>query len=574
MKLLSPTNPLARATLAMLNAQTCALKRLVSSLLFAAALCGLAQAQTAPVVLGTPASVSANVVPGATSVELAIPVSGITRLRLDAIVPVAGALVSLTDPQGRTVVSPGDARVTFNAGQLLRPPLPGGIFELPELTAPADGTWRLLVTFPAAIERTVVMVTVIAASRYQAAVVMDRDTLIVGEDAAIGLAVQDNGAPILGLSPTITVARVGNSGSSTSARDDGVGPDGRAGDGVYSIERTFTEAGEYDIRADVTFSTTGGPVSRTAIRRVRVVTPSVSPPTINLSNQLGNAGCVNGLQVGLNLTALKAGSYTTLVRLTGRNNRSIDVRKAFALGAGSSTNQSAVFSAQSIKQTIGIDGPYNVSLIDILDVGGDEFSLAFRRRDAGSFNLVLANFCNLPIELPGPLTVTPVLKGNFIGSLDLSFPVLVTASGNYQISFKVISANGFDLGLVNATRALSAGLNNVTVRLASDAYLSNDGPYQLISLLVLSGGTSAQQTVVGSSAAYSKWQFAPRITGDLNNDGSVDAADSAILANLRGVPALRPGDRRDINRDGVIDLRDARELQRLVCKAPNCPVNP
>lgn len=535
----------------------------------------VAAAQSVSVGMGTPSTLTAAVVPGDTMVELPFSLTAVTRLRLDAIVPVNGATVSLIDPAGVTVIAAGDSRTIFNPGHLLNPPRPGGVFELPEVLAPRDGVWRLRVMFAPAIERTGILVTVLAASRYQVGVVIDRDLLFVGEDAAMGVAVLDNGAPVLGLAPSISITRVGAAGAAVTkvARDDGTGPDGRANDGVYSIENVFSVVGEYDITASVSINTANGPVLRTAVQRIRVDTPAMQPPVVTLSNVLGAGACVNGLQVKLDLNTLRSGSYVMLVRLMGRNGETLDVRRALNLAQGPST-ATALFSAQEIKAAIPSDGPYAVSLIDFLDVGGDDFTLAYRRRDVGSFNVSRASFCTLPIELPGPLTVTPVLKGNFIGSLNFSFPVQVSVSGSYQISFKVISANGTDLGLLNASRSLAAGLNMVTVNLASDAYLSNDGPYQAISLLVLSGSNSATQSTLGSSAAFSRWQFAPPVTGDLNNDGSVDAADNAILSTYRSIPALSPGDRRDLNRDGVIDLRDARELQRLACKAPNCPLNP
>ena len=94
----------------------------------------------------------------------------------------------------------------------------------------------------------------------------------------------------------------------------------------------------------------------------------------------------------------------------------------------------------------------------------------------------------------------------------------------------------------------------------------------LVVACLLYAAAPAQAAVVGSSEAYSRWQFAPRINGDLNNDGSVDAADNTLISRFRGAAVLNPGDRRDLNRDGVIDLRDARELQRLACTAPNCPI--
>ncbi len=207
-------------------------------------------------------------------------------------------------------------------------------------------------------------------------------------------------------------------------------------------------------------------------------------------------------------------------------------------------------------------------------VDGDEAGLAFRRRNAGSFPVSLVSLCSPPIELPGPLTVTPVLKSGMIGSLNLSFPVRVSVSGNYQISFKLIGAGGEDLGLINASRSLNIGTNTITANVATPAFLTSDGPYQGISLLVFGGGNSARLDLLGMTPAFSRWQFYPRVTGDLNGDGAVDAADNSLMTTFRGQRALAPGDRRDLNRDGIIDLRDARELQRLSCTVSTCQVNP
>ena len=91
--------------------------------------------------------------------------------------------------------------------------------------------------------------------------------------------------------------------------------------------------------------------------------------------------------------------------------------------------------------------------------------------------------------------------------------------------------------------------------------------------MVLGAGSSAQASVVGSSDPFSRWQFVPTITGDLDADGDVDATDRAILLGFRNQSALVPGDRRDLTGDGVIDLRDARYIVRLACPAGACPAN-
>jgi hypothetical protein len=546
---------------------------------FALAVCGalgasLAVAQVAPVAVNAPQTLSARILPGMTTVELPFQVAALSRLRLDLILPVDGATFSLVDPTGALYFAPGDARVVFNPGNRLPRPLPGGVFETPDIATPMDGVWRIRASFPAAPQATVAMATVLAVSRYQVGVAIDRNVLLVGEDLGIGLLVLDNGTPIAGLTPTISVTPVGSSPApGVGAFDNGTGADGLAGDGVYSIDHTFTGAGLFDLTGTVTIPTPAGPILRTASQRVRVDTPSIINPIVTLGTQLGSGGCVNAAQVNVQVDVLKAGQYSALVRLAGSNGKTIDVRKALTFAAGTASF-SAAFTAQAIKTGIAVDGPYVVQTIDLLAISGDEVNLTFRRRNAGSFNTTLAGLCSLPIEVAGPLTTTPVLRGGFIGSLNLTLPIRVNVAGNYQISFKLIGPGAADFGLVNASRSLPAGTTAVTVNVASPGFQVTDGPYEAISLLVLGGGSTLRVSTLGTTPAYSKWQFYPTITGDLNGDGSVNAADNSLLTQFRNRPALSPGDRRDLNGDGVIDLRDNRELQKRACQSPNCPINP
>ncbi|MBJ7313776.1 choice-of-anchor X domain-containing protein [Rugamonas sp. CCM 8940] len=531
-------------------------------LLLALCLClflpGGAGAQTVPVALNLPTSVSADVLPGATTLDLPFAVSGADSLQFDLIVPVDGASLALLDPSGAEVLASGDPRLAFHPGSAQTPPLPGGVFVAATLAAPADGTWTLRLRFPAASGPTAVLGTIMARSRYQAGIAIERTTLLVGEDVSIGMVVLDNGRPITGLAPTISVGAA----AAVPASDDGHAPDGLADDGVYSIDHTFTAPGLVDIKASVSIPTANGPVLRLASAQVRAVAPLLSASAVRLDTLRGVDDCVSALRVGVDFSVLAPATYATLVRLSAPNGRSIDVRKSMAMGAAGATVE-ASFSAADIRSRLASDGPYTVSRIDTLQLGGDELLLAFRRLDAGSFDVALAALCTPPILLEASLVFTPLLSDGYIASFDLSFPVTINTAGFYQISFKLVGASGADIELVNASRALTKGVNQVHVNVASPRFLLVDGPYRAISLLVLQGATSARLSNLGASAAYSRWQFLPVRAGDLDGDGAVGQADVDTLAGFRGVRALVPGDRRDLNRDGVIDLRDARLLQSL-----------
>lgn len=546
----------------LLSATRSALSRLWA-LLFLFALTGTlpaAHAQSVPVAVNTPATVTGNILPGATALDIPFNVSGADGLRFDLIVPVNGATLSLIDPSGKVAIGPQDSRLSFEPGSGRTPPLPGGVFTATELANPADGVWTLRLSFPAAPVKTVAMGTVFARSRYQVGIAIERTTLLVGEDVGVGLLVLDNGQPIKALTPSIAIGS-GTPGAPQAALDNGQGADGLANDGVYSVDHTFAAAGTYDIVGNVSIPTPKGLIQRTASAQVKVVPAQLQGRSIDLLTQRGANSCVSGLQVNVGFNVLKAARYSTLVRLSAPNGKYIDVRKAGDYQLGPVT-VSASYSAADLKAKLGSDGPFKVSQIDTLELGADEFTLAFRKRDAGVFDVNLSQLCAGAIELQKQLSVTPVLQDGYIASFKLAFPVKVRSAGFYQISFKVVGPNGEDIGLVNASRSLQAGDNLVEANLASDKFQTVDGPYQAISLVVVQGANSARLTNMGSTDSYSRWQFYPKKVGDLDGDGVVGPADVNVITQQRG-PALKPGDRRDINRDGVIDLRDARALQQL-----------
>ena len=112
-----------------------------------------------PIPMNTPATVTGQIVAGMTRLELPFNLSGASSLALDVIVPVDGASLQLLSPSGVAAAS-GGAGVAFYPGSALPTAAPGGVFEVSAITAPADGTWILVLSFPPAPARTVAIATV------------------------------------------------------------------------------------------------------------------------------------------------------------------------------------------------------------------------------------------------------------------------------------------------------------------------------------------------------------------------------------------------------------------------------
>jgi 5'-nucleotidase / UDP-sugar diphosphatase len=80
----------------------------------------------------------------------------------------------------------------------------------------------------------------------------------------------------------------------------------------------------------------------------------------------------------------------------------------------------------------------------------------------------------------------------------------------------------------------------------------------------------------GNSVRASEYPVAGQgriiVRGDVDGDGDIDSADVAAITAARNQPALAPVDRRDMNRDGRIDVLDAR-LAAVNCSRARCAAN-
>lgn len=520
-----------------------------------------------PIVLGDP------VIVGQTSSEVVLPISASDSMRLQVIAPVEGVTLTLLDPTGISVLAPADPSVSFLDGNLITPPRPGGVFMTPTIDSPADGDWTVRLDYPSAIEKTVIIATLYTNSEYQTGLILDRSEYRVGQTAALGMIALQNGQPITGLSPSITIEPAAGPSSTFTGIDDGdfSNFDGLADDGIYSGGYTFTTTGTHTISSVVTIPTdSGSTIQKTASATVNVTSPIVELIDIDGSIVLGEGSCVAGLNVDVMAETLQPAFFVASAHLVGSNTNTIEANANVDMVAPGVFELSLFFSSDDIRNEIGVDGPYAVSPVDILA----DVSLEAREADAYTFSsIALDDLCISPIAITQNLDVNQTLRDGHIESLQLGFPVAVSRSGYYQLTFKVTGASGQDVELFGLNQYMSAGTNTVEVSLPYEKFQAIDGPYSLESALILGQGESAQVSVVGSTDSLSRWQFVPRIKGDLDADGDVDVADRNILLGYRNQPVLAPGDRRDLTGDGRIDLRDVRYITQIACQAGACPLN-
>ena len=514
--------------------------------------------------------------PGQTSLDVTIPVAALESLRLQVIVPVEGSSISLRDPTGRIVVSATDPATSVLLGSTLPTPIPGATFITPTVTNPASGNWTLRAEFPAAPTQTVALVTMLGRSPLQTAVVLADNSVTVGQPVPLAMMVLDNGQPVTALQPTLSIQRNGTSVATLNAKDSGATEDfdGAADDGIYSQDFTFTTAGTYQITGTVALSAAGGPLTRTATAFLEVLAPNLTLGSVTGTVTAGPAGCAQRLNVVVNGSAVRPGTYAFAATLRGSNGRTLPKRNSALFGGAGTLNSTLSFTSSEIRREIGAGGALVVDPLDVLSFLPERVNLEQRRPAAFTFPAIpFEQFCADPIEIGPTAAVTPTLRSGFIDQLEFALPIRVTRAGSYQVSFKTTDARGVEVGQFGLTRSFTVGLNMIRVTVPANRLQTSDGPFNIESVLVLGGGTSAQASRIATGSTFSQWQFFPTITGDLNGDLSVDASDRDRVLGFRNQPSLTPGDRRDLNRDNKIDLQDAREIVLRACTAPACPRN-
>ncbi|KQW51090.1 MULTISPECIES: hypothetical protein [unclassified Roseateles] len=537
-----------------------------------------AQAQQGQAAVGLPVTQASPIVSGQTSASFKLPVSALASMRLQVTVPVPGVTLTVLNPQGQTVFAPGDPNVGFLDGAALTPPLPGGQFLTPDIATPANGDWTVRADFPASPHPTVALLTTYAQSTLQVGLVLSSNVYRVGNPVPLGLLVVNNGQPVTGLTPSISVSKDGGPPLVLNARDSGqpADYDGLAGDGIYSQGTVFTDPGTYQLLGEVSIPQPGGMAQRSAQAIVEIVPANYQLGSVSGSVTNGSGGCVANLHVDTAGSASLAGTYATAATLKSASGKTLVKRSSAALDAPGAVNTRMSFSAAEIRSQFGEGGVFSVDPLDVLSFIAGQPWLELRKAAAFSFpSIALNQLCADPIEINSSATVATGLRGRFIGQLSFTLPIRVTAAGNYQVSFKVIDNKGVEVGQFGLNPALAVGANNVNATVLADRLQVSDGPFTIDSVLVVgSGNRSAQASRVPvSSSDFSRWQFFPTITGDLSGDGAVGAADRDIVTQSRGQVPRVPGDRRDLNGDGKIDLLDAREAVNRQCAAGSCPRN-
>lgn len=321
--------------------------------------------------------------------------------------------------------------------------------------------------FPPAAEPTVAMLTALSSGSIGVGLAIPGREFVVGSATPIGVLVLDEGPPVLGLSPTLTVTEPDGTETLLELKDDGNLPvsfDTLANDGLYNAPFLFNQAGRHSVAGTIIVPDGATTVSRSVQGYINVVEPSVDVQFLTGSIVHGPGGCVEELvasgslrvtaPVSVALTAkLKSATDTvnTLTRTGTVEPVTVNTPTPFAVS----------FGADAIRSTLAGQGPYTIPMVVFESISETGARIETIKTDIADFSGVFKeNLCQYPIVIGSHLAFNLNLVGGFIDSIDFSFPVTVQNAGSYAISFKVTGAGGQDVQQFAFNRFLSVGAND------------------------------------------------------------------------------------------------------------------
>lgn len=365
--------------------------------------------------------------------------------------------------------------------------------------APGDWTYRIHETAPLARPRAV-LISVNSTSPIRAGIVGGGRDYVVDRDVRLALVVADGNSLKRNLTITAILTKVGDPGFGPVAvtfRDDGLGADTTAADGMYTATFLPGQAGKFQVIARIEGQNGAGrPFQRTASAAF-----NVHPVIARLTGAFTERGIDTNantlydfLGITVQLNAVQPGEYRVAVTLQGSNG-ALTTASANAVLPMGATSVEVKFRAEDLKRDLAVNGPYLVRDVYVERLG-DSTSVTV---DAG-FDLGNTGAWQLgQLERPG---IDYLFAGTSAGVdtnadgqfefLDVSLQANFFRSGSYTWGARLVDVNGVELGLATGSRFFSAGVRDLTLRFNGTAIGLNgvDGPYFVRNLIIFGAGFS------------------------------------------------------------------------------------
>lgn len=291
-----------------------------------------------------------------------------SRINIDIICPLDGLITRIAAADGQIL----DANNTAGLGGLFLviPPStseaeilvsgtnPLGFTYHYEFPSRGPGTYRVEFQTAAAITHVPVVVHAMFDSSIQSSLLVTDSELIVGEQTVVCVPVLNAGQPVGGANVTVTVLPPVGETSTVVLADDGVDPDGQAGDGIYSAFYTPESPGAYSLAGKAEgpgFERSSAAVVQAIARAARFVDGMIT----GAGEDDNLDGAFERWVLSSNVEVLIAGTFAFVCNLRTPNNQELTVTGHADLALGMRTVRAAI-QAQTIR-ALNENGPYSIT---------------------------------------------------------------------------------------------------------------------------------------------------------------------------------------------------------------------
>jgi len=441
-----------------------------------------------------------------------IPVDQGGRVFFSVLYPAGDVEVDLVSPVGRRIhPSVADPDIQYDNGEIL-----GGRMAVYGLEHADPGLWTVEVR-ALSVDSTIPMAYA-AHAWFEAPAVrfsgaLPEAAIHAGEPLIVTGRLTEGDAPLGGATVQARIELPDNSLRDVNLHDDGVDPDLRAGDGIYSGRLTDTGTpGFYR----VAFTASGVRVSGAPFSRedFGLATASASRSRFTGFRDSGKDedgdGLFDALLLDVDLDVTQAAQYRLFAVLTDAAGHRHEASAVAALEPGPATIE-ASFAGEPFFAD-GVDGPYTLSEVRLAEEGDPELlpvTSATEAHQTAGYSFL--QFEHSPIRLSGSGSATGIdTNGN--GSFDqlqISLNVDLDRPGSYGWSGQLRDPNGTGLGIASGTASFPAGTNEITLTFDGVRIGKNgvDGPYSVTDLAVFGPGSNLLVDHAFDTPAFTASQF-------------------------------------------------------------------
>jgi hypothetical protein len=365
--------------------------------------------------------------------------------------------VSIVGPDGRRYTV-GDAAtadaetayVPINAAK------PSGEYFI-NVNNPIAGTWTLQVTEPGPLSAPLdVLASTNLANNRLLVLAGGGDDFPAGSDIRLSLAAFDNMTKLRNVAIDAKLFRPGDPTFApvpVTFRDDGVGADQHANDGMFEAFVNPGAPGRYVVQADATATIAGGSFRRSATADVRVVPRNAQIIGVSDHGVDDNGdGMFDRIVIQPAANIVEAATYIVMVRLVASNGAELQHSMQGAFNVGS-VSPEVSFSADEIRKTFAVNGPYSVAEVRYYEVTGDVHPADIRFDLGSTAAYPLVQLQHPPVRIIGGTVGGWGDRNNngLFDFLEITLTVEVELPpGRYDESATILDAGGHELGFATS----------------------------------------------------------------------------------------------------------------------------